>query len=574
MTLAKRHKLGDLATSAPELTLLDDFRGAAAARLTAISRIRWPSPIYRGRYVDFARDILGVELWSLDPSIDDPRSGGQVEICQACAEHERVAVASGQKIGKTTVEAVIALCDYCSYDDMRVILTAATAHQVDTVFWRELSLRKVRAGKCVACVKADPHDKTIPRPCPHSALIDGELGGRARTGLKSGFREIYGLTANEGEALLGISGANMRFIVDEASGVKDVVMRAIDGNRAGDASMLMFGNPTRNDGYFFDAFHEKSAFWFTFNISSEHTPNAISGEKLIPGLATAGYIEERKEEWGTNSPEYTIKIKGQFAVHEAGCIFSIHAIGEAEARWAETEAIGRLFIGVDPAGASGTGDESCFAPRRGRKLLELEVARGLTAEGHLVRILAIIGRYVEKNAGVPLEQKPVVVIDREGSVGAELYGLLRDYVERNPEAFELVAVRASDGAVRQPMIYDRMRDELAANLEGWLRDGGTVPADIKLEKELHALQWQQRARDGKLKVTAKDVIRKLLGRSPDRYDALALSTWEPLYLREGDEETNPAQRAAATHRADLDDGDLDFGAGLDPYAAQDFWRGR
>jgi hypothetical protein len=415
-------------------------------------------------------------------------------------------------------------------------------------------------------VKADPFDKTIQRPCPHSALIDGELGGRARTGLKSGFREIYGLTANEGEALLGISGANMRFIVDEASGVKDAVMRAIDGNRAGDASMLMFGNPTRNDGYFFDAFHEKSAFWFTFNISSAHTPNAISGEKLIPGLATSRYIEERKEEWGVNSPEYTIKIKGRFAVHEAGCIFSIHAIGEAEARWAEAEATGRLFVGVDPAGASGTGDESCFAPRRGKKLLEIETSRGLSAEAHLVRILAIIGRH-----RVQGEQKPVVVIDREGSVGAELYGLLRDYVERNPESFELVAVRASDGAVRQPQIYDRMRDELAANLEGWLRDGGAVPTDIKLEKELHALQWQQRARDGKLKVTAKDVIRKLLGRSPDRYDALALACWEPLYLRE--EEDNPATRAAA-NRAALDDGDLDFEAGLDPYAAADFWRGR
>lgn len=570
MTIAKRHKLDDLAGDASELTLLDDFTSAVDQRLTAISRIRWPSPLYRGRYVDFARDILGLELWSSEAwGITGPGTGGQVEICKACAEHERVAVASGQKIGKTTVEAVIALCDYCSYDDMRVILTAATAHQVDTVFWRELSLRKVRAGKCVACAKADPYDKTIPRPCPHSALIDGELGGRARTGLKSGFREIYGLTANEGEALLGISGANMRFIVDEASGVKDTVMRAIDGNRAGDASMLMFGNPTKNDGYFFDAFHEKSAFWFTFNISSEHTPNALSGEKLIPGLATASYIEERKEEWGVNSPEYTIKIKGKFAVHEAGCIFSIHAIGESETRWAETPAEGRLFIGVDPAGASGTGDESCFAPRRGKKLLELETARGLSADAHLVRILTIIGRH--RIAG---EQKPVVVIDREGSVGAELFGLLRDYVERNPEAFELVAVRASDGAVRQPMIYDRMRDELAANLEGWLRDGGAVLTDIKLEKELHTLQWQQRARDGKLKVTAKDVIRKLLGRSPDRYDALALACWEPLYLRESEEDANPAARANTMARADLDDGDLDFGAGMDPYAAADFWRGR
>lgn len=564
MTLAKRHKLDDLAASAPEVTLHADFVSAADQRIVTLSRTRWPSPKYRGKYVEFAHDILGIELWSSEEwGIEDPESGGQVEICRACAEHERVAVASGQKIGKTTVEAVIALCDYCSYDDMRVIVTASTGYQVDEVFWRELVIRRTRAGKCVPCLKADPFDKTIPRPCPHSAFIDGEIGQKARTGLRSGFREIFGLTANEGEALLGISGANLRFIIDEGSGVRDAIMRGLDGNRAGGASMLMFGNPTKNEGYFFEAFHEKAKFWRTFNISSEHNPNAISGEKLIPGLATRGYIDERKEEWGEKSPEYTIKIKGRFAVHEAGKIFSLHAIGEAEARWHDAPAVGRLFVGVDPAGATGTGDESAFASRRGSKQLELEVARGLDEDAHLVRILAIIGRHRTAQR----EPKPVVVIDREGAVGAKLLGLLRDYVERNPDAFELVAVRASDGAVRQPAVYDRVRDELAANLEGWLRAGGAIVSDFKLTKELHVLTWRQRANDGKLKLTPKDEIKKELGRSPDRFDALALACWEPISLRDDD---NPAARAAARD----DDAEQDFAPGLDPYAALDYWRGR
>jgi phage terminase large subunit len=564
MTIAKRHKLDDLAASSPNVELWEDWGDAFAQHAVELSRIRWPSPKYRGKYVEFARDILGINLWSInDVGIVDPESGGQVEICEACATHERVAVASGQKIGKTTVEAVIALCDYCSYNDVRVIMTAVTGYQVDEVFWRELTIRVARAGKCVNCLAADPHDKTIPRPCPHSAFIDGDLGQKARTGLRSGFRQVFGLTANEGEALLGISGENMRFIVDEASGVRDAIMRGLDGNRAGGASFLMFGNPTKNEGYFYDAFHEKSKFWRTFNISSEHNPNAVSGEKLIPGLAQRSYIEERKEEWGEKSPEYVIKIRGRFATHEAGCIFSMHTIGEAERRWHDMVAAGRLFIGVDPAGASGTGDESCFAPRRGKKLLELEATRGLDAKMHLVRILAIIGRHK-----VPGEMKPVVVIDREGKIGAELYGELNAYLEQHADAFELVAVRASDGAVRQPTIYDRMRDELAANCEGWVREGGALPEDVKLTKELHALRWQQRARDGRLKVTPKDAIKKQLGRSPDRYDALALACWEPLRLREDDD--NPAARAAAaTAAADEWDEELE----VNPYADR-FWERR
>lgn len=567
MTIAKRHKLADLSGESQFVTLAEDFVASGRQYLEELSRTQWPSPKYRGRYVEFAHDILGIELWSLDPSINDPESGGQVEICEACAKYERVAVASGQKIGKTTVEAVIALCDYCSYDDMRVIMTATTGHQVDEVFWRELMIRRTRAGKCVACLKADPYDKTIPRPCPHSAFIDGDMGQKARTGLKSGFREIYGLTANEGEALLGISGANMRFIVDEASGVRDAIMRGLDGNRAGGASFLMFGNPTKNEGYFFDAFHEKSKFWRTFNISSEHNPNALSGEKLVPGLATRAYIDERKEEWGEKSPEFTIKIRGRFAVHEAGCVFSIHAIGEAEARWAETPAEGRLYVGVDPAGPTGSGDESCFVVRRGKKMIEMKTMRGLNDDQHLVQILLLIGKYK-----IPGEIKPVVVVDR-GGVGLTLCRLLDDHVDRD-DAFELVGLIAQAKAVRQPQIYDRVRDELAANLEVWMREGGAIVTDVKLEKELHALTWSNKT-GGQVKLIPKDAIRKQLGRSPDRYDALALSVWEPLELRD---ENNPATRARADARAEqarTGTEDLDELAELNPYAAgARFWEGR
>jgi O-acetyl-ADP-ribose deacetylase (regulator of RNase III) len=55
-------------------------------------------------------------------------------------------------------------------------------------------------------------------------------------------------------------------------------------------------------------------------------------------------------------------------------------------------------------------------------------------------------------------------------------------------------------------------------------------------------------------------LRKILGRSPDRYDALALSVWEPLSLREqsGRSVSSTARSAPV--------------AGLDPYAAQAKWR--
>ena len=194
--------------------------------------------------------------------------------------------------------------------------------------------------------------------------------------------------------------------------------------------------------------------------------------------------------------------------------------------------------------------------RRGLRLLALEAHRGLNDDGHLVHLLALIDRHA-----LPREQ-PVVVVDRDGSVGASVFGLLRQRAEAR-RAFELVGVRSSDKARRQPAVYDRIRDELTANVETWLRDGGAIVEDIKLETELHALEWEQQV-NGRLKVTPKRKLRKALGRSPDRFDALALSVWEPLSLRE-------ALPPPATYEPAAND-NYYIESAIDPYAGLDAWR--
>lgn len=520
------------------------------AELETAGRIQWPSDRYREDPVAFATEILGVRPWNR-----------QVEILLAVRDHMRVAIASGHKIGKSHSAAIIALWYFCSYPDARVVMSSTTARQVDQILWRELQMMRARSGKCALCKDEDINDRK-PRPCPHSALIDGKIGELARTGLKSeDFREIVGFTAREAEAVAGISGRHLLYIVDEASGVPDIIFEAIEGNRAGGARIVLFSNPTKTSGEFFNAFHSKKHLYHTIQLSSETSPNVVAGEIVIPGLAGADWIAEKRREWGEDSPTYKVRVKGEFALAEDGKIFTIHAIAEAEKRWLDTSPEGRLFLGLDPAGASGTGDETAAALRRGLKALKLLADRGMTAEQHVDWVVSVL-------AGERLPREtPVVVFDREGPIGGELYGLFRAYLEKHPGLFELVAVRASDRALRQPKIYDRQRDALAANLEAWFRDGGAIPEDSRLEAELHVLEWRQVA-SGRMKVTPKDEIRKILGRSPDRYDALALSAWEPLSLLE--EDLPPAARAAA-EREDRDDNPR---ARLDPYSGRSTWRDR
>lgn len=530
------------------------FVAAALALGTGIVAHSWPSDRFRAKPVEFFQNVLGVEPWSK-----------QIEIIEAVRDHKRVAVKAGHKVSKSHTAAGIALWFYESFEDARVVMTSTTSRQVDQILWRELKMMHARAGRCSACKaedrrKVERHEMPGPRPCPHSFLLDGEPRELARTGLKSpDFREVVGFTAREAEAVAGVSGKNLLYILDEATGIDDAIFEAIEGNRAGGARVLMFSNPTKSEGEFYNAFDSKKAFYKTISISSEDSPNVISGTDTIPGLATREWVQEKIEEWGKDSPLYKVRVLGEFVLHEDGKILSIHAIGESEKRWLDASSEGRLCIGIDPAGSGVGGDESCFASRRNLKILSLIAKRGLTEDGHLAHLLAIL-----RDQRRPGDELPLVVVDCEGAVGDIVWRRLREYADTHPNEFEVLPVRASSGATRQPQNYDRTRDELWANLAQWILQGGAVIPDTKLAKELHAPEWVEKLASAKQKVTPKPELRKKLGRSPDRADAVALAVWPRI--------EDPANPSPPPPPPPPPSPDPEF-ASLDPYAGAGTWGG-
>jgi len=249
------------------LTFRNDFIGALAPALRNITSVSWPSSKYRTDPVSFFRDVLGVNPWAR-----------QIQVIEAVRDHKRVAVKSGHKVSKSHTAAGIALWFWCSFEDARVVMTSTTSRQVDDILWRETRMMRARAGLCVDC-KSENESRSearargeiaerIESPCIHSAHIGGEIGELARTGLKSeDFREIKGFTAREAEAVVGISGRNLMYLLDEASGIKPEIFEAIEGNRAGGARVCMFSNPTKTSGEFYDAFNSKEKFYSTHTIS-------------------------------------------------------------------------------------------------------------------------------------------------------------------------------------------------------------------------------------------------------------------------------------------------------------------
>jgi phage terminase large subunit len=377
-----------------------------------VAAFSWPSPRYRDDPVLFFREILGVEPWSK-----------QVEIIEAIRDHKRVAVKSGHKVSKSHTAAGVALWFFSSFPDATVVMTSTTSRQVDRILWLEIQKMHARAGRCVACKeedkrRVDRRELPGPLPCPHSSLLDGgPVPQLARTGLHShDFRSLYGFTARESEAVAGVSGKNLLYLVDEASGVAEVIFEAIEGNRSGGGRIALFGNPTQTEGEFFEAFHGKSAFYKPLTVSSEDSPNVKAGRTVIPGLCELDYIEEKRREWGEESALYQIRIKGNFVLREDGKIISAADITASEDRWDDTPAEGRLIVGLDPAGDGSEGDETCFAPRRGLKILRLVAMRALDEDGILVNLLGLL-----KDSRVASDRElPIVVLDEEGDIGTKI----------------------------------------------------------------------------------------------------------------------------------------------------------
>lgn len=532
-------------------------RSAGAARRAH----KWPDPRWQKDPVGFARQILGVDLWQF-----------QKDFLEGIRDNRHVSVAGGRKIGKDFAVACASIWWYSSFPEARVFLLAPTAKQLDGILYREVRMLWAQAGRCLDCKRKGDG----PRPCPHSSMLVGRVGQLARTGIKADdFREILGATAVSEGALRGFSGARVLAIEDEASDIKDEFDTALIGNLAGaDCHRVLISNPTRTIGFFYESFHSQRDLYHTMQVSSESCPNVVEGANVFRGLADRQWISEREIAWGRGSPNWQANVEGKFVRAEAGQLFSLDEIAASESRWEDAPAEGRLYIGVDVAGAGQDGDETAFAVRRGRKVLELYAARGLGPEAVRKHALDLVVKWRQdwEKGSAHADELPVVVVDRDGLQGTRVYEAFAatraTEADNHAETFDLLGFRGNEPPRRMGDVYRLTRDALFGGLKDAFLEGLAIPPDTKLEAELMALRWIDNER-GKQVLVGKSELRDRLGRSPDRCDALALSTWgswrdvrqeeEAVTRKEG------MRHVAAPPAWDDRDRAPDVGGGLDPY---------
>lgn len=528
-------------------TVLRDLSYQLDEALAKLKGTEWPSLKWKDDPVGFVREVLG--------EMPLPH---QVEILEAARDNFKTAVRSGQKTGKTKLVVWLALWWYCTRPRARVFMVAAIKEQVGRVLWVELkaTLRagKVRGFELAEAIPANPANGVIAE--------DG--------------REIRGFTVRDIEAMAGLSG-EIFFIVDEASHLLDAIAQAIEGNLAGDGKMIWISNPTRTNGPFYDVFNnpDKGKYWAKFHLSSEVVADYQYTHKLsIPGVATKVRITEWAEEWGRDSPFFIVRVLGEFLRNETGRINSLGDIEMAQMGWVDAveDEGARLSIGVDPSGPGDSGDEYAFSVVRGLKMIGLFVKPGMTEDAAVDFVRGLVSTYRRGN------ELPWVIVDIEGPIGSSLGGRLAGIANslrrtRPAESYEFCGVKASSYARREPLMYERIREELWAGGAKWLKAGGTIISDHKLATELHAPMWTSTI-GGKLKVTPKSELRDILGRSPDRADSFLLAVWEPTHYAKEDPAEEVVEYVGATPRQSAggpmnpysERGGGNRGGGFDPYS--------
>lgn len=174
--------------------------------------------------------------------------------------------------------------------------------------------------------------------------------------------------------------------------------------------------------------------------------------------------------------------------------------------------IGAHVVGLDPGRG---GDPSVFIHRQGRVAWGIE--RNKSAD--TMNVAGQAARMLREDTSIRM-----MFIDI-GGIGAGVYDRLVELGFGDRVTAVNFGSSASD-----PRKYFNKRSEMWGEMAEWIHDDITpcIPDDDRLHGDLTSARGDQYSSNGQLKLDKKEEIKKVLRRSPDDGDALALTFAEPV----------------------------------------------
>ena len=419
----------------------------------------------------------------------------QSEVLMDIANGPRVSVRSGQGVGKTGLESVVALWFLSCFPYPKVVCTAPTRQQLHDVLWAEISKWQAKSSILKRILK---WTKTK----IYMRNYEERWFATARTATKpenmQGFHEDY-----------------MLFIVDEASGVEDKIMEAILGTLSGPFNkLLMCGNPTRTSGTFYDSHNKDREDYKTHKVSCLDSPRTSKDN-----------IAMLKRKYGEGSDVWRVRVEGEFPRGESDTFIALETALFAKDEVRVDPSGDTLYIGCDVARFGD--DETAIYARIGMAVVGSHFHH---KEGTMVTAGWVLHLIKTVRAEHPEVSYVQIRIDDDG-VGGGVTDRLNEVNEEMNLRYEIVPVH--NGSASDDEHYGNKGSETWGNVKELLEENMSnyilgqpgvlqLPDDEKLVTQLTTRKWRMGS-NGRIYLERKEEMKKRGLPSPDRADAFALT---------------------------------------------------
>lgn len=441
--------------------------------------VRFIAETYKDDPEGYFADILGT-----------PGDKWQCEVARSVRDNKRTAVSSGHGIGKTREGAMIVHWFISTRPNPAIVCTANTEDQLTKKLWRELA--KVNNG------------------ARNRDWFDWKA--RTFTMFEDPTAQAVALSWSEHnpEAFAGTHEQHVLGLFDESSAIARVIFNVFQGAMTtSGARWLLLGNPTRNEGYFYDCTHGKlvarrpgdlgDGLWKSFVIPSWESK-----------FVDPQWVEQMRTQYGEESDEFRVRVAGLPPRYDAEQFIAREHVAAAMERKVKMFDRWPLVLGIDVGHVN---DRSTIVPRRGRIVPDrIKIIKGERTTDFARRIVEEILYYRE------FEGLDANCVIEEIGMGVGVVETIEDmgYSDR------VWGINTGARAYEDELFLN-LRCEMWANLKEWLEGDVQLPNNPDLNDDLCSIKRKASGSTNKLKLESKEEMRRRGLKSPDIGDGLALS---------------------------------------------------
>lgn len=477
----------------------------------------------------------------------------QQEILHAIQHNYRVSICSGTARGKDFLAATSSVCflyltPYFDADGVyhtsTVINTAPSDRQVKNIMMREI--KSCYNGSILPKIKSFGYDTG-------RLVIDGikfDIPADVKNNPNYANMDKWYMLAFKGdnnntEAWTGFHNTNIMIAVTEASGVNNMIFEGIEGCLQGNSKLVLAFNPNNTSGEAYNSMRDPQ--YKAFRLNSLDSPNVTLGlqrekeeitqeyfdKNKIPGQVDLKWvrdhinkmgwtmnvdaIDEGKHDFAFDGKFYRpsdvckIKILGVHPDNTDDTLIPLPWIEAANLRWKKME----IRNGITAVDIAGLGcDTTVIANREDNYVDELKVPTIVDKSTiHMT------------TAGLIINNNNTTIIDIIGE-GAGTYSRIRELEKDNFFGFKgsYSAAGLTDKTGVRKFInmraycFWRLREELDPSLNGEL----SLPFDDELKAQLTEIKFKIKS-DGTIQIESKEDIKKRIGVSIDKADAVSMT---------------------------------------------------